>query len=198
MTDQLTDLDLLSHQCLPYLKRSSLELLLHIHDAHQGVSSAVLPLRSVELDRDKTTVRDECGSAGIRLWDEPTAGVNDQTLKTRILQELVALLPVGQATTAHASAPRRLRIGYIATRALLLVMMYVTGTKVLADPTPQQSCDISPALLHSGCWRGLHPPGNVSSAPSISPPSSRRYKLCSWHLPSSSDEFLEPPRGSYH
>lgn len=93
MTDQLTDLDLLSHQCLPYLKRSSLELLLHIHDAHQGVSSAVLPLRSVELDRDKTTVRDECGSAGIRLWDEPTAGVNDQTLKTQILKSLWPCCP---------------------------------------------------------------------------------------------------------
>lgn len=129
MTDQQTDLDLLSHQCLPYLKRSSLELLLHMHDAHRGVSSAVLPLHLVELERDKTTVRDKCGSAGIRLWDELTAGVNDHTLNTRILQELVALLPLGRARTVHTTAPLRPRIGYIATRVLPLVVVYVTGTK---------------------------------------------------------------------
>jgi len=105
--------------------------------------------------------------------------------------------PPGQASTAHATAFLRPCIGHVATCALLLVVMYVTGTKVLADPAPRQSRDISPVLLHSGCWRRPHLP-DVSSAPGIPPPSSRRCKLCSWHLSCGSDGFLEPPRGSYH
>lgn len=78
------------------------------------------------------------------------------------------------------------------------MMMYVSGTKVLADPAPGLSCDISSSLLHSGCWRRPHSPGDLSSALSISLPSCRRCRLCSWHFFSISDGFLEPPRGSYH
>ena len=142
----------------------------------------IIPLHLVELDRAKTAVRDKCGPAGIRLWDESTAGVNDHTLNTVSCKSLWPCCPLGQASTAHTTASLRPCIGHIATCALLLGMMYVTGTKVLANPAPQQSCDISPALPHPRCWRRPHPPGDVSSAPSISPPSSRRCKLCSWHL----------------
>lgn len=99
----------------------------------------------MQLDRDKTAARDKCGPAGITLWDESTAGVNDHTLNTSILQELVALLFPGSASTAHTATSFRLCIGHTVTCALLLAMIYVTGTKVLAHP--RQSCVIYPTPL---------------------------------------------------
>lgn len=146
----------------------------------------------MELDRDKTDVRDKHGPTGIRLWGQSLTGINGHTLKTSILQIFVILL---LSVRPAQPTPQPVSVCNVCTAAChgACDRDKSAGRSCSWSELWQLLCSLSPGMLEK-----THSPGNVSSAFNIFPQSCRRCKLCSWHFSPISDGLLEPPRGSCH